>query len=111
MANENKQSEPIKFKWAKPTEPKPEIYTNYVHTTWTLYDVRFMLGLLIPTEPGFSLEFEVEQQAAITISWAQAKNLRDFLVRLIESYEKTNGEIKPLKLTPAPDPIKLPDNE
>lgn len=110
MTDENNQPQPAKFKWVKPTEPKPEIYTNFVHPTWTLLDVRFMLGQLVPTDPGVSQEFVVEQQGAVTISWAQAKILRDFLISLIESYEKTNGEIKPLKLVPAPEPPK-PVNE
>lgn len=104
MADENKQ--PV-FKWAVPKEPKPEIYTNFVHTSWTLYDVRFQLGLLVPAEAGASLDFIVEQQGAVTLGWPQVKNLRDLVIGLVESYEKTNGEIKPLKLTPAP-PSQLP---
>lgn len=108
MTDENK---PIEFRWVKAAEPKPEIYTNYVHTTWTLFDVRFMLGQLIPNEPGKSLDFVVEQQGAVTISWAQVKNLRDFLIALIENYEKTNGEIKPLKLVPAPEAPKPASTE
>lgn len=94
------------FLWEKPAEPKPEIYTNFVHTSWTLFDVRFQLGLLIPTEPGVSNKFAVEQQGAVTITWAQAKNLRDVLIGLVESYERTNGEIKQPKLPPTPDLLK-----
>jgi hypothetical protein len=92
----------IKFKWAEPKEPKPQIYTNFVHTSWTLFDVRFQLGQLIPTEPGINNNFIIEEQGAVTVTWPQAKNLRDFLIGLIENYEKTNGEIKPMKITPAP---------
>ena len=98
-------TEKQKFTWIKPERPTPEIYSNYVHTSWTLFDVRFTLGQLVPASPGETKDFVVEQQAAVTIAWAQAKYLRDVLIPLIESYEKTNGEIKPLKLTPAPDPI------
>ncbi len=111
MADENKQPQPNQFRWVKPTEPKPEIYTNFVHPTWTLFDVRFLLGQLVPTEPGASLEFVVQPQGAVTISWAEAKILRDFLVSLIENYEKTNGEIKPLKLVPAPEVPKPSSTE
>lgn len=100
MADENK---PVEFKWAKPAFPKPDIYTNFVHTSWTLYDVRFLLGQLIPTEPGVSLGFAVEPQGSVTISWAQAKNLRDVLIALVENYERANGEIQRLKLTEAPE--------
>ena len=100
MTDEQKQ--PI-FKWVAPKEPKPEIYTNFMHASWTLYDVRFQFGQLIPAAPGVSNDFLVEEQIAVTLPWAQAKNLRDLLIRLVESYEKANGEIKPLNLTPAPD--------
>lgn len=108
MTDENKQNQ---FRWLKPTEPKLEIYTNFVHPTWTLFDVRFMLGQLVPAEPGISPEFVVQPQAAVTVSWAQAKVLRDFLISIIENYEKTNGEIKPLKLVPAPEVPKRPNTE
>ena len=92
-----------KFTWAKPKEPKPQIYTNFVHTSWTLFDVRFQLGQLVPIEPGVSNDFVVEEQGSVTLPWAQAKYLRDVLIGLIENYEKANGEIKPLKLTPVPE--------
>ena len=100
---DEKKPEPIQFKWAPPKEPKPEIYTNFVHTSWTLFDVRFQLGLLVPANPGANTDFAVEEQGAVTFGWPQAKNLRDLLIGLVESYEKTNGEIKPLKLTPLPE--------
>jgi len=93
-----------KFTWASSKEPTPQIYTNFVHTSWTLFDVRFQLGQLVPSEPGVSNAFVVEEQGAVTFAWPAAKNLRDTLINLIESYEKTNGEIKPLKLTPLPTP-------
>jgi hypothetical protein len=84
----------------------PEIYTNYIHATWTLFDVRVRLGHLIPVPKAQRTEgsnnFAVEEMGAVTFSWAQAKFIRDSLVRLVESYEKTNGEIKPLKLPPDP---------
>jgi len=108
MSVENKQSEFKQFRWAKPKEPKPEIYTNFIHTSWSLFDVRFQLGILVPIEPGTSPEFVVEDQGAVTISWAQVKNLRNLLNALIDSYEKTNGEIRQPKLTPAPAAAAAP---
>jgi len=92
-----------KFEWAKPKEPTPLLYTNFVHTSWTFFDVRFQLGQLVPTNPGVSNDFVVQEQGAVIIPWGQAKNLRDILIALIESYEKTNGEIKPQKLVPVPE--------
>jgi hypothetical protein len=106
MEEQNNQEKP-KFKWVKPTEPKPEIYTNFVNTSWTLFDVRFQLGQLVPSEPGESMVFVVKEQGAVTMAWPQAKNLRDILIGLVESYEQANGEIKSLKLTPIPIPRNL----
>jgi len=96
-----------------PPKPKPrrwipakdgshnEIYGNFVHPTWTLFDVRIRVGILVPDEADAS-DFVVEERAAITVSWPQAKNLRDVLTGLVTSYEEANGEIKPLKLPPDP---------
>jgi hypothetical protein len=42
------------------------------------------------------------RNSTLLLGWAQAKNLRNLLIGLIESYEKTNGEIKTLHITPAP---------
>lgn len=92
-----------KFTWVKSKEPKPDFYANYTHVSWTLFDVRLTLGQLVPTEPGESKDFVVQEQGAVTIAWPEAKILRDMLIGLVESYEKTNGEIKPLKLAPSPD--------
>jgi hypothetical protein len=98
MAEEKKQPEKPKFVWVKPEEATPEIYANYVHVSWSLFDVRLQLGQLIPTGTDLTSEFVVEQRGAVTVAWAEAKVLRDMLVNMVERYEKTNGEIKPLKL-------------
>jgi hypothetical protein len=104
MADEQKQPEPIKWGWAKPKEATPQIYTNYVHVSWTLFDVRFLLGQLVPTDPHKPSEFVVAEQGAVTVAWPEAKGLRDILIDLVARYEKVNGEIKPPKL---PDNLPL----
>jgi hypothetical protein len=101
MTDEQKPETP---NWVKSPEPQPEIYSNFFHVSWTLFDVRIQLGQLVPSEPGQSKSFVVEEQAAVTVAWPQAKNLRDMLIALVENYENTNGEIKQLKITPAPTP-------
>ncbi len=82
----------------------PEIYTNYTHASWTLFDVRVRLGHLVAGDASdeTAKEFVAEELGAVTFSWAQAKFLRDQLARLVASFEETNGEIKPLKLPPDP---------
>jgi hypothetical protein len=99
MADEQKQPETTKWAWVKPKEGTPQIYTNYVHVSWTFFDVRFQLGQLVPIDP-LSSEFAVAEQGAVTVAWPEAKSLRDMLIDLVARYEETNGEIKPLKLPP-----------
>lgn len=106
MPNDPKQQAP---KWVKPTEPKPQLYTNFVNAAWSLFDVRFTLGQLVPTDIGRAATFVIEEQGTVIVSWPEAKALRDMLVALVDSFEKTNGEIKPLKLPPTPFPPKPPN--
>jgi hypothetical protein len=110
MAEEQKQPEGVKFKWAKPTVPTPQIYTNYVHASWTLFDVRFLFGQLIPTGPGESNDFIVEEQGSLVVAWPEAKALRNMLIDLVARFEKTNGEIQILKLPPN-TPMQEPATE
>src|ERR1035437_4431652 len=82
-----------------------EIYTNFLHSNWSLYDVRVRLGQLIPDPKNANAsvsKWVVEERAAVTFAWAEAKVLSDLLVKLIAKYEEVNGEIKPLKLPPPP---------
>ena len=95
----------------------PEIYTNYTHASWTLFDVRLRLGHLVSGDPSdeTSKEFVAEELGAVTFSWPQAKLIRDMLNKLVASYEETNGEIKPLKLphdptVPKPEPDSVTDS-
>jgi hypothetical protein len=93
-------AEVVKFQWSKPKEAAPEIYGNYVHVSWTLFDVRFLIGQLIPTGVDLSSGFVAEERAAVTVAWPEAKVLRDMLTEIVDRYEKINGEIKQLKLPP-----------
>lgn len=90
------------FKWLKSKESAPEIYTNFVHASWSLFDVRVVLGQLVPAATGENTEFVVEEKGSVIFAWPEAKVLRDMLHALVESYEQTNGEIKPLKIAPSP---------
>jgi hypothetical protein len=86
----------------------PEIYTNYTHASWTLFDVRLRLGHLISGDPAneTAKEFVAEELGAVTFSWPQAKFIRNTLSQLVASYEEANGEIKPLKLPADPTAAK-----
>jgi hypothetical protein len=81
-------------------------YANVLNIDWTLYDVRLRFGSLHyttdPDNPKLKNQVGViEERAAITIPWHQAKHLRDILSSVIKSYEDINGELKPINLPPA----------
>jgi hypothetical protein len=100
MDEKEKEAEKPRFIWVKHQETTPELYGNYVHISWTLFDVRFLLGRLIPSGADLSQGFVVEQQGAVTVAWPQVKILRDMLTDVVARYEDSNGEIKPIKLPP-----------
>lgn len=85
------------YKWVRSKENVPEIYGNMVNPSWTLVDVRFRIGQLVPVGTGNS-EFVSQEQAAITVAWPYVKVLRNILTELVDSYERANGEIKPIIL-------------
>ncbi len=74
-----------------------ETYSNLTVMQWSLDDVRIRFAQLVndpkrPT-PGPVFFAKAEERAAITLSWRNAKVLRDQLDRLIQSYEAANGAI------------------
>jgi hypothetical protein len=103
MPNEIQKPEVKEFDWVESKQGFQEIYGNYVSTSWTLVDVRFRIGQIIPVIGADPMKFVAEERGAVTVAWPQAKFLRDILTGLIANYEKVNGEIKPAKLPSVPD--------
>lgn len=104
ISEQHEGSEQKVAEWVPSPEGVHEIYSNFVHTNWSPFDLRVRFGQLIP-KPGSnpdSANFVVEERAAVTVAWPQAKILSDLLQKLVASYEKANGEIKPLKLPERP---------
>ena len=85
--------------WVKNPNGLPEIYGNYLHANWSLFDMRILIGKLKP-DLGDSKKHIIEEQGALTLGWAQTKNLARLLTEMVESYESVNGEIQQLKLAP-----------
>ena len=81
------------LKWIRIKET-PDYYINAIHATWTASDVRFRVGKIVPQGEQMPFTFAIQEEAAMTIAWSQMKSLRDIITNLIETYEKTNGEIK-----------------
>lgn len=87
-----------------------EAYSNVVNMNWTLYDVRIRFQELIQVPDDDRPTWENQhgillERAAVTMSWHQAKNLRDLLGGLIKNYEEINGELKAIKLPSRPGSI------
>ncbi|MGB7601961.1 MAG: DUF3467 domain-containing protein [Candidatus Sulfotelmatobacter sp.] len=79
-----------------------QAYSNFVDAAWTLFDVTIRFAQIAPTPPGSDHPFDAEENVRVTLAWHQAKNLAKMLTGLVQKFEETNGEIKPLKLTPVP---------
>jgi hypothetical protein len=58
-----------KFDWIPPRDGHaiPEIYTNYITLSWTMYDVRARIGQLIPSGAGRK-DFVVEERGTLTLT-------------------------------------------
>lgn len=92
MTENDKPADQKPLKWIRNKEV-PEYYINVLHATWTVSDVRFRLGRIVPTGDQPPFGFVAEEEVGVTIAWSQMKNLRDILSNLVETYEKTNGEL------------------
>jgi hypothetical protein len=102
---DDKQSTPEtkKFPFVKPDEGIFQVYSNYIDAAWTLFDVTIRFAQVVPLPPsGPEPHFEAEENARVTIAWPEAKILASMMTDLVRKFEETNGEIKPLKLTPSP---------
>ena len=92
-------------KWVKSPLGVAEYYVNTSVVMWSLDDVRFRLGKLVNAEDNSSnqdFKAVAQERAAVTMSWRNAKLLKDQLIQLIQLYEETNGEIKLDVALPAP---------
>lgn len=81
--------------WGVPSSGRCEIYSNLFHLHWTRVDVRIRFGIIFPDHdmPPETASPKINEVGAVTIDWAQAKQLRDALNSAIARYEEKNGEI------------------
>lgn len=84
------------IKWIKSPDGVFDAYANQVHINWSLDDVRLRFAQIGPINdagPGEKLTPVNVEKAWITISWRNAKLLREHLSKIISNYETVNGEI------------------
>jgi hypothetical protein len=89
----------------------PELYSNNLFLHGSASDVRMLFLQAVSREGCMGpCEIELEQRAAVTVSWINAKKYRDALSRAIELHEAKNGEIRTdltdliVTTSPAPRP-------
>jgi hypothetical protein len=101
--SEQPEKEVPKITLIRPDDGVFETYSNFVDAVWTLFDVTIRFAQITPAPPESGRPFDAVENAAVTIAWPEAKILRNILGNLVERFEATNGEIKPLKLPPGPE--------
>ncbi|MGA3055683.1 MAG: DUF3467 domain-containing protein [Candidatus Korobacteraceae bacterium] len=88
--------ETVDTEWV-PSKDCVEAYSNVIHMNWAAFEVRIRFGQTVPEPrniPSRATKWAVEERAVITMSWGQVKYARDLMTRVIDEYEKLNGEIK-----------------
>jgi hypothetical protein len=81
--------------WIEPEEGVFQAYSNLVHVNWTATDVIFRFAQIVPKRnPLNDASWAIEESAAVTMAWIQAKHVRAILNDIIQRYENVNGEIK-----------------
>jgi hypothetical protein len=83
------------FPWVAPDDGICDVYSNFLHLHWTLFDVRIRFGQIVPNpeQPPITAGWTINEWAAVTIPWGQAKALQEMLHEAVKKYEAVNGEI------------------
>ena len=68
-------------------------YANQVQLTWTAFDIQIHFAELAKITPE-PRKYIVEERIAVTMAWAEAKQLMLFIQQAISQYEALNGELK-----------------
>jgi hypothetical protein len=80
----------ITTRYITPDEGMYVTYANNFLINWTAHDVRIKFGTLKDREWDI---YVIEHQAAVYISWPEAKELLEVLGKLVDEFEKINGRI------------------
>lgn len=93
------------LKFVEPKEGIKRVYANHIQISQTPDDIRVLFGELIHvSEQGV---ITIEDRAAITMAWSEAKRAVQFLQSVISAFEKQNGAIRTPTLPQIP--TTLPD--
>ncbi len=80
-----------------------QVYANHVIVSYTGHDVLVNFSQLrrLPEIKASDMPTSrVEQRAAVTMAWSEAKALRDLLTGVIQLFESANGQVNPTPTVP-----------
>jgi hypothetical protein len=108
MPDEEKSSAPTpvapqrQIEYVNPPEGLTRFYANNIAMGSTKFDVRIIFGEIRDVNETKAI---VDNRFQVTIAWAQAKLLGDFLLTNVKAFEELNG---PLKLPKIPAKVIVP---
>jgi hypothetical protein len=95
MATEEESPKPPRqIEYRPPAGGLPRVYANNLQMATTGFDVRLIFGEVVDLLTDKAI---VEQNVQVTMAWAEAKILADFLLANVTAYEALNGPIQLLK--------------
>ena len=93
-----------KVEYRVPPEGICRVYSNNIQLASTSFDVRVVFGQVGEVSDE---KVTVDQLAQVTLSWAEAKILGEFLTANIKAFEDLNG---PIRLPKNVEKIVAPDS-
>lgn len=103
MQLEETPKPPKKIDYVPPSDGLPRFYCNNVQMATTSFDMRMIFGEVVDIQPE---KVVVEQNVQVTMSWAEAKIIAEFMIANIKAHEELNG---PIQLPKNSDKIVVPD--
>jgi hypothetical protein len=90
------------IEYANPPEGLTRFYANNLAMGTSKFDVRIIFGEIRDVTPTTAI---VDNRFQVTLAWAEAKILADFLQANVKAFEALNG---PLKLPKIPEKVVIP---
>lgn len=88
--------------YVSPPEGLTRYYANNIAIGTSKFDVRIVFGEIRDVTPTNAI---VDNRCQVTVAWAEAKLLADFILANVKAYEDLNG---PLKLPKIPEKVIVP---
>jgi hypothetical protein len=82
-------------KWITSEDGVYEAYADWYHINWMPLTVRIRFAQVIsdPAKSPGEGRWLLEERVALTMPYATAKAMAEFLTSIVQAYEKENGEV------------------